>query len=92
MGLNKLKEIKKYLVIQYSELLGWEPLSVKVWTLILTSHFFILCNASMMIGELFLEFLVSSFLTGASVRVVVLSEAQGVMIFINLLSFLALTV
>ena len=32
MGLNKLKEIKKYLVIQYSELLGWEPLSVKVWT------------------------------------------------------------
>ena len=78
MGLNKLKEIKKYLVIQYSELLGWEPLSVKVWTFNVT--FFILCNASMMIGELFLEFLVSSFLTGASVRVVVLSEAQGVMI------------
>ena len=34
----------------------------------------------MMIGELFLEFLMNSFLTGASIRVVVLSEAQGVMI------------
>ena len=45
------------------------------------SHFFYSIYASMMIGELFLEFLVHEFIFNrGKIRVVVLSEAQGVMI------------